>query len=134
MAKIIPAKKTEQDLQHWLFLVDQLIHQVEAWAKDRKWAIQRDQKQVHESGLGTYTVPVLSILAPAGQIHLDPVAHRIVNGDGRVDLIAWPSLTRMLLIREGNKWVIKTDSGVEWPAGWNQRSFDRLVQQLNAAA
>ena len=43
-------------------------------------------------------------------------------------------MTRMLVIRTGGRWVLKTDSGVEWPEGWNQQTFARLVELLNAAA
>jgi len=39
-----------------------------------------------------------------------------------------------MLIRAGDTWVIKTDSGVPWPEEWNQQSFERLVEAINAAA
>jgi hypothetical protein len=123
-----------RDRAQWLALVDQLVGEVEAWAKARNWAVHRDQKVSRESRLGEYIVPVLSILAPAGRIQIDPVARYIAGGDGRIDLLSWPSLTRMLLIRAGDQWVLKTDSGVEWPEGWNQQTFARLVELLSAAA
>jgi hypothetical protein len=82
--------------------------------------------------LGSNTAPVLSILAPAGQIQLDPIARYAAKSSGRVDLIAWPSLNRMLLIRVGDKWKIKTDSGIDWPETWNQPTFEHLVELLNA--
>ena len=124
----------EEDRRRWLDAVDQLAGQVEAWANERRWAVRRDRKQVHESRLGDYAVPVLTLLAPSGQIQLDPVARYVAGGDGRVDLLAWPALQRMMLIRTGGAWVLKTDSGVPWPEGWNQQTFERLVEALTAAA
>src|SRR6266536_5715388 len=91
--------------QRWLRDVEQNVHQVEKWAKDRKWAVRREQKLIEEPRLGAYYVPVASILAPAGQVQVEPVARYVAGGDGRIDLLAWPSLTRMMLIREGNRWV-----------------------------
>jgi hypothetical protein len=128
------SKRAEKDRQTWLQLLEQLEHQVEGWAKDRRWSIHRDQKQLHESQLGTYMVPVLTIRAPSGQVHLDPIARYVQGGEGRVDLLAWPSLTRMLLIRIGEEWVVKTDSGVEWPERWSESCFEHLVKSINAAA
>jgi hypothetical protein len=51
----------DEDRRRWLAAVEQLAHQVEAWANDRHWSVHRDQKQVHESRLGDYAVPVLTI-------------------------------------------------------------------------
>jgi hypothetical protein len=123
-----------EELEAWRSLVNDVVREVESWAGERHWAIHREEKQVRESRLGNYTVPVLSVLAPTGRVQVDPVARYVAGGDGRIDLLAWPSLTRMLLIRTGGKWVLKTESGVEWPEGWNQQTFGRLVELLNAAA
>ena len=62
------------------------------------------------------------------------MARGIAKGDGRVDLVAWPSLTRMLLIRVGDTWKIKTDSGVDWPEAWNWKTFERLTELLTTSA
>ena len=131
MTTTLQRRKADTELQSWVALIKQLSHQVESWAKERKWPVTRDYKQIEESRLGTYKVPVLNILTPSGIIHLEPVARNIARGDGRVDLLSWPSLTRMMLIRVGNLWKIKTDSGVSWPQKWNQKTFVALTQQLN---
>jgi hypothetical protein len=134
MAKLTTSELTRKDVESWLALINDLTREVESWAADRHWAVHREEKTVRESRLGEYVVPVLSVLAPAGRVQLDPVARYVAGGDGRIDLLAWPSLSRMLLIRTGGRWVLKTDSGVEWPEGWNQQTFARLVELLNAAA
>jgi hypothetical protein len=134
MAKSTPPEASRKETESWLSLVNDLTREVESWAAARHWAVHRDQKTIRESRLGEYIVPVLSVMAPAGRVQVDPVARYVAGGDGRIDLLAWPSLTRMLLIRSGGRWVLKTDSGVEWPEGWNQQTFARLVELLNAAA
>jgi hypothetical protein len=126
-------EKKEKERENWIALVEQLVHEVEGWAAERKWPVYREDKQIHESRLGAYTLPVLGVLAPAGHVQLEPVARYVARGDGRVDLLAWPSLNRMMLIRVGDRWVVKTDSGVEWPEKWNRKTFIRLVDALNAA-
>jgi hypothetical protein len=134
MSKISSTEQLKKDRDGWLALVNDLTREIESWAFARHWAVHRDQKTVRESRLAEYVVPVLSVMAPAGRVQIDPVARYVAGGDGRIDLLAWPSLTRMLLIRVGDRWVLKTDSGVEWPEGWNQQTFARLVELLNAAA
>jgi len=62
---------------------------------------------------GTYNVPVLGIPRLRSRA-LEPTPARRAR-DGRVDLLAWPSLNRMMLIRASDRWVVKTDSGVAVP-------------------
>src|SRR5258707_4154416 len=99
MAKLTTSEQTRKDVESWLALINDLTREVESWAADRHWAVHREEKTVRESRLGEYVVPVLSVLAPAGRVQLDPVARHVAGGDGRIDLLAWPSLTRLLLIR-----------------------------------
>ena len=57
--------------------VRQLIDQVAAWAKQRKWAVDRQEKQIRQSRLGDYEVPLLVVRAPAGLVYLEPVARYV---------------------------------------------------------
>jgi hypothetical protein len=134
MATVTKTRKVGEDVNSWVRRVNELTEQVESWAKARKWPMHRETKRIEESGLGAYTVPVLSILAPSGTFQLDPVARHVAKADGRIDLIAWPSMTRMMLVRIGNVWKLKTDSGVMWPEKWGQRTFERLTEFLSNAA
>lgn len=58
----------------------------------------------------------------------------MAGADGRVDIYAFPSMTRMLLARVDGRWVLKTDAGVPWPCKWGPAAFDELVGALNRAA
>ena len=78
-------------------------HQVRAWCEERGWLVNESEKRIEESAYGTYTVPQLMIRSPSGAVYLEPVARDVAGARGRVDLLAWPSLTRMLLIRQRNR-------------------------------
>ena len=128
-------KAPRQDVevrQKWRALVEELADQVESWAKERHWSVHRDTKKIRETKLGTYRVPYLSILAPEGQVQFDPVARYIVGADGRVDLMAWPSGNLMMLIRIGDSWKVETDYGKAFRGKWSQKTFERIVETLNA--
>jgi hypothetical protein len=131
MATTLTPSQAERARQQWILLVGQLINQIETWSKDRNWSVDRQEKEIHESRLGDYTVPVLRVLAPAGEIHIEPVARDVAKADGRVDLYSFPSFNRMLIVRIGERWVLKTDAGVEWPEKWSQKTFVRLADLLN---
>ena len=114
----------------WVAEVKKLVDQVADWAVERKWEIDRSDKLIRESKIGTYSVPYLKIKLPAGILHLDPVAREVIGADGRVDLYSWPTLNRVSILRIGRKWIVRTDSGVDWPESWNRRTFFKLAESL----
>jgi hypothetical protein len=118
----------------WLALVNELLDEIESWAVARKWPTHREKKPAYESELGKYTLPVLTILAPTGPIRVDPVARFVAGADGRVDLLGWPTMNRMRLIRQGDAWVMKPEYGMKWRGAWGEGAFARLVERLNPAA
>ena len=74
-------------------------------------------------------MPVLTIHAPQGRLILEPIARGIVGAQGRVDLYAWPSLFKVLLLHKPRgkdrplEWVVRTESGLDWPQPWGVRHF-----------
>jgi hypothetical protein len=118
-------------LDDWLDSMSRLVKEVTTWAELRGWSIHQDQKQIREADLGIYQVPWLRISTPDGEIHLEPIA-RYVTGEaeGRVDLQAWPSLNRVMLLRSPSGWIIMTDSGVPIREQWNEQTFARLAKDL----
>jgi len=133
MTTLTKMDRSGQAREEWLAAVRQLVDQVAAWARDQKWAVDRQEKPLRESRLGDYDVPVLVVRAPEGLVYLDPVARYVAKADGRVDLYSFPSMNRMMLVRVDSRWVLKTDSGVRWPQAWGKQTFTRLVGLLNAA-
>jgi len=133
MATATKKSKADRDREAFLDLVERLVEQVEGWAKARKWGVAREKKILDESRLGTYTAPGLVVRTPRGIVYLEPVGRDIASADGRVDLLAWPSQARMMLVRIGGRWVPKTDSGVKWPHDWNRKTLEELIEALQTA-
>ena len=118
----------------WLRAVEHLLAKIERWAESEDWQVARlKPKELTEGGLGTYTVSDLRIRTPQGLLNVEVVARKVFGADGRVDLCAFPSLHRMLLIRDGRDWKVKTDAGIDWPKRWGKRTFLELAESLTKA-
>src|SRR5262249_38828253 len=139
----------------WLRAVDELSQQARGWAEQQGWPVTQTESEVEEDELGTYTAPVLEIDAPEGQLVLRPIARDGLRAAGRVDLTVWPSLYRVMLLRvrrpdpgerdeshtslrtpfdaleaESWDWVVRTESGIDWPHPWGQDTFVDLGKRL----
>jgi hypothetical protein len=127
--------KTDVDsavtIKEWVGTVEALASDVLRWARSRDWSVAMLDKEITEEGLGTYWAKTLQIQTANGTLMLDPVARHILGrGEGRVDLMAFPSLVRFLLIRDGDQWKILTDAGVAWPLPWSEETFIKLAIEL----
>lgn len=118
----------------WLSLVDGLLSQIEKWAAQKEWQTRREEKTLTEGIIGTYSVPVLQVKLPAGVLYVDPMARYVIGAGGRVDLYSWPTLQRLLLIRRSDKWVLKTDSLIDWPQTWARKTFYEVAENLTKEA
>jgi len=67
---------------------------------------------------------------------LEPIARGTVGAQGRVDLYAWPSLFRVMLLHKPRgkdrplEWVVRTESGLDWPQAWSRETFLTLADGL----
>ncbi len=127
--------KTEVDsaatVTDWVGAVAALAEEVGRWSRSRDWSVAILDKEITEEGLGTYLAKTLQIQTANGTLILDPVArHTLGRGEGRVDLMAFPSLARLLLIRDGGGWEVLTDAGVAWPLPWSEETFVKLAVEL----
>lgn len=118
-----------------------LAEEVQTWAEQeaaaRGWRVEREEKELAEEVVGgAYHVPVVTIYAPQGRLVLEPIARGVLGAQGRVDLYAWPSLFRVMLLHKprgkdaGLKWVVRTESGVDWPLPWGRETFLTLAEGL----
>ena len=119
--------------KEWLACIDKLLRQIESWVQDEGWEAAREDREITEELVGTYAAPVLKLRAPNGLLYVEPVARDVVGADGRIDVYAWPSLHRLLLIRQEGRWSVKTDSGVDWPEKWGRKAFLKLAESLTKA-
>lgn len=130
--KMSPGRSRNRVRQQWLQTLEQLIQTVELWCASAGWETAREAKPLEESRLGKYDAPVLKVRSPQGIVYVEPVARYVVAGEGLVDLYAWPTMRRMLLVRRGKKWILKTDSGMPWPNPWSERAFFEIIPALAA--
>lgn len=116
----------------WVKAVEDLINTIKEWSISKGWLVESQQKDISELYLGNYKVPTLFIQSPHGRIHVDPIGCNIIGAEGRVDILSFPSLSRVLLIRMNNKWQVKTDSRIDWPEPWSKETFIGLVNKLTS--
>ena len=123
------------ELSGWTAAVTSLLDQIASWATAENWSVHRGQTMLSEEGTGSYEIPTLRVRTPVSrnELFVTPVGLRILGANGRVDIEAWPSLNRVMLIREGDAWRIVTDSNVELDQAWGRETFVALVRDLLAA-
>lgn len=129
----LSAAELDQERADWIAAVRELAEAVRQWSTEAGWAVTMVPKSIEEQRLGSYEVPQLVVTTPQGHFCVEPVARDVFGADGRVDLIALKTFNRMMLVRAGGRWVVRTESGVEWPADWSKETFLDLVQRLAAA-
>ncbi len=127
-------KPAQSDLTRWRAALEALIAEVIAWADAEGWAVARSAKQLTESGWGEYEVEFVRLRGPQGEIQIDPIGGQVVGAEGRVDLIAWPSMNRVrLILKKDGEWGILTDSNVWIRRKLNRKTFVDLAHDLTAS-
>ena len=137
--------------EDWLQAVEVLFADVEVWAREwltsrehtpaYDWDVLRREKELAEDlSRDRYSVPVLEInarphepmLVREEKLVLEPMSFNSSTGTGRIDFYSWPAMYRVrLLDRAGeSRWIIKTDSGLDWPLPWNKETFVQLAEGL----
>ncbi len=137
ITKLNPTE-AQKAIAEWQSAVSAVLQQVREWiAEDRpKWQIETSSADVTEESSGRYTIPVLEISAPSGRLILEPVGLDVFGAHGRIDFYAWPSLYRVMLLRRSalsKDWVIRTESGINWPNPWSKDSFLAIAEQFLSA-
>ena len=85
-----------------------------------------------EQQFGHYQAPALVMESPWGEVWLEPVGRNVIGGKGRVDLMAYPSGARVMLIRsfERDAWCVKTDS-IILKEPWEKETLQWLSKALH---
>ncbi len=141
MTLTLTKKQVAESRDNWERNTALLADEVQAWAAQEAaalgWQVEREQKELAEEVVGgAYRVPVVTIHAPQGRLILEPVARGVLGAQGRVDLYAWPSLFRVMLLHkplgkgQGLEWVVRTESGIDWPQPWGREAFLTLAEGL----
>lgn len=120
----------------WTRVVRDLEKDIADWAKAEGWDVSTSERVVSEESIGAYAVPDLIIETPEGQrLILEVKGRGPASAAGRVQLFAWPTLFRVLLLRKSDDdgWVIRTDSGIPLRKTWNRETFITLAKDLLSA-
>lgn len=132
-----PKQQTRDELRDdWTRAVLDLEKDVADWAKAEGWDVSASDRVVSEESIGDYAVPDLTIETPEGQrLILEVKGRGPANASGRVQLFAWPTLFRVLLLRKSgdDNWIIRTDSGIPLRKTWNRETFITLARDLLSA-
>ena len=118
--------------KEWLELLDKLFDDIAAWAETNRWPLDTQHRYIHEKAVGKYRTRVLNIKTPNGILIVEATARFVcgAGAQGRVDLYAFPSLKRVLLIWTGTKWAARYDSGVWSRSTWSEKTFTKLALDL----
>jgi hypothetical protein len=134
MPKASPSRELQEQFEtnrrDWVNRVERLVDQISQWAKAENWTFERREKPITEHLLGTYGLPELVIHVPGGQLVVNPIGLHVAGGNGRVDLEAIPTLSRVRLLAAPDEWQIWTDSNVPLRVTWNRESFVQLARDL----
>src|SRR5205823_1345349 len=122
--------------ERWTQTVQSLCDQVTAWSESQGWQVARKEMEITEELLGAYAVPMLVIQTSHGALMLEPVARLVMGAQGRIDLYAYPTLFRVMLLRNSRdgRWMIRTDSGIFLRQPWNEETFLSLAADLAGAS
>jgi hypothetical protein len=118
--------------KQWRLALAELFDSIAQWAEAEGWLVARKHKEISESKLGTYEAGELLVRTPNGHLVVEPIGRDIVGAEGRVDISSFPLLNRMLLVRVGDGWRLKTDGGVTWPKSWGREAFVELAALLTS--
>ena len=124
----------EEKKQIWISMVENLCDEIQTWCDAEGWSVQQELKYIEEEHIGRYQLPFLYIQTPNLRAHIDPIGLNIVGAMGRVDILAFPSMQRFLLIRDEDSWNLLTDSRVPWPVLWGKDCFSQIISSLSATA
>lgn len=137
---ILSPAEAHQEIRVWTALVDSLFQKVQSWIGEghpSDWQVNFSKAEVTEESLGQYVIPILEIDTQSGRLFVEPIGLDVFGARGRIDLYAWPSLYRVMLLRSSDPeedWVIRTESGINWPNPWGKDSFLAIAEQLLVAS
>ena len=144
VAEQIPTMQTPvttNGREEWLHAVKALMSQVTEWSHSQGWDVFARGREANrdfsyeEQGVSIIEIDAHPQDARSGsdvKLILEPMTYNSVTGTGRVDFYVWPALYRVRLLHKSDngEWIIRTDSGLDWPLPWNQETFTQIVHGL----
>ena len=119
-------------LAEWIQAQESMIQDATTAAEAKGWYVERDQKEMKESLLGTYSAPRLRIRAKNKEVVLDPIA---LFGSGRrgvVDLVLMPTYeTKYLVTFKDGNWQIVAPHGKMHTRPFSAATLVNTISQLS---
>jgi hypothetical protein len=116
----------------WLESVNEIVAEIADWARDAGWLVHQTKVPIAHDWIRKYVAPGLQLKPPVGHLFVEPLGRRVLGADGRIDLYAWPSHYRVMLIRKGGKWRLRDENGKAWPKAWSRKTFLEVAQILTS--
>ncbi len=119
--------------EEWTEALRTLEKNITEWSAGERWQIRHFERIFTEASTGQYTAPDLVIETPDGErLTVEVKGRGLAEGSGRVQLSAWPTLFRVILLHKSGEenWVIRTDSGIPIRQPWNRETFISLAKDL----
>lgn len=107
MSKVQELANPNQVRDEWIKRLQDLVTDVEKWAKEIGWEVTRIDKKMRDSGVGSYKAPALVFQKEFTRLLLDPISREAPGADGVVDLYRMPALDDVAsLYSYKGKWQI----------------------------
>ena len=122
--------------EEWTQALRTLEKNLTEWSEEEGWQIRPFERIFTEASTGQYTAPDLVIETPDGErLNVEVKGRGPSEASGRVQLSAWPTLFRVILLHKSGEenWVIRTDSGIPIRQPWNQKTFISVAKDLLSA-
>jgi hypothetical protein len=123
----MPMKTAEK----WDVIASNLLEDIRKWSIENGWEVSD-----RNSFEGMHTLDEegfkadLWVHTPAGTVCLDVLRGGVAGAEGRIDLMDYPTLRRVMLVSKGAGMRIRTDSGIDWPNSWSKETYYDLVNRL----
>ncbi len=137
----LQASEKASGREEWLSAVEALMTQVTEWSCSQGWdVVVRDREADRDFSNEEQWASVIEIDAHPQdarsgsdvKLVLEPMTYNSLTGTGRVDFYVWPALYRVRLLHgpDDGEWIVRTDSGLDWPLPWNKETFTQIVDGL----
>jgi hypothetical protein len=129
---VASAKNNKSSRAEWIAELSAVVGEMASWAREAGWLVHERTVPIDEESMGKYKAPGLQIKTPIDHFFVEPLGRDICGAEGRIDLYAWPSMYRAVLIRRGGKWLVRDDNYKAWPTRWSRKTFLDIAQTLTS--
>jgi hypothetical protein len=118
-------------LPEWIKAQENMLKEAAEAAEAQGWYVERDEKEVSESLLGTYKAPRLRIKSLDREVVLNPIACFGSGRQGIVDLVVLPTYeTAYYVLFKNGRWNIASSQGTFHRRPFNRKTLINTINRL----